>query len=162
MLNISTNKNQSTKVRTFQYKEYSYKVITKRNIILQVYYITTRCKGMNSTKRGSRAERKSCELVRRVRNERSCSYQPASQGKLDLLRRAPLRFKLQDLDIQVQGSQKAAQRVVRWSQVVCTYMTRELLKSNRKTCIKNHTVSADTLEQAIRHQVSVAKPVVQA
>ena len=46
-LSISTGKNQSTKVRsayTFQQKEYNYKVITKRDIILQVHYITVRYK----------------------------------------------------------------------------------------------------------------------
>jgi len=46
-LSISTEKNQSTKVRSvyiFQHKEYNYKVITERDIILQVHYIITRHK----------------------------------------------------------------------------------------------------------------------
>jgi len=46
-LSISTDKNQSTKVHsvyTFQHKENNYKVITERDIILQVHYITARYK----------------------------------------------------------------------------------------------------------------------
>ena len=56
-------------------------------------------------KRCSRAERKSCELEERVRYGAGTS-QPALRGKLDLRWRAQLQSKLQDLNMQIQGSQK--------------------------------------------------------
>ena len=46
-LSISTDQNQSTEVRsvyTFQHIDYNFKVITERDIILQVHYIITRHK----------------------------------------------------------------------------------------------------------------------
>jgi len=75
MLNISTEKNQSTKVRSVLYiptYEYNYKVITGCDTILQEYCITDkrkcenikRCTIMNNTKDAHKLQKKSRETSR--------------------------------------------------------------------------------------------------
>ena len=73
MLSISTCKNQSTEARGALYiltYEYSYKVITRCDTILQEYYITDRrkcentkrCTSMNSIKGGSESSQENSRV----------------------------------------------------------------------------------------------------
>ena len=97
----------STWQYTFQHKDY--KVITERDILVHVHYITTGYKSENFnlySKRCSWAEKKIPQLAGRFRNRRTRASQPAPRDKLDLRWRAPLQSKLQNLNMQVQGSQK--------------------------------------------------------
>ena len=106
---------------TFQHKDY--KIITERDILVHVHYITARYKSKNYnlySKRGAHELRGSSpSLQEDSRTEGARTSRPAPRDKLDLRSRALLQSKLQNLNMQVQGSQKLSNKYSGECQVSC-------------------------------------------
>jgi len=99
---------RSTWQYTFQHKDY--KVIIECDIFVRVHYITARYKSevlqFVQQKGAHTLRRRSPSLQEDSGTEGARTSQPAPRNKLDLWWRAPLQSKLQNLNMQVQGSQK--------------------------------------------------------
>jgi len=127
MLSISTGRNQSMKVcgvYIFQQKEYNYKVITRCDIILQAYYITDRHKSIiyiyERYKKSSWAIR-DIPWTHQEELDREELQLVSLLHKISSIigRRVHFSPSFRSLDMQVLGSHKATQRVIKWDQVAC-------------------------------------------
>jgi len=108
-LSISTDQNQSTEVHNiyiFQHKDY--KVIRELDILVHVRYIMARYKSKNynlySIKCAHDLRGSPPSLQEDSGKEGARTSQLALRDKLDLRWRAPIQSKLQNLNMQVQGS----------------------------------------------------------
>ena len=99
---------------TFQHKDY--KVITKRDILIHVHYITARYKSKITiciAKGVLTAEKEIRKPAGKPGTEGAKANQLALRRKLDLQWRAPLQSTLQNLNIQIQGSQDLPNKLIR-------------------------------------------------